>query len=51
MAYSVIISSRAQKEIESAIDFYALNSEDAPENFITELKGAYELLATIHFIG
>ena len=45
MGYSVIISSRAQKEIENAIDFYALNSADAPKNFISQLKEVYDLLA------
>lgn len=50
MAFSVIVSPRAQKEIETAIDFYALNSADAPANFISELKDVYELLQYIHFI-
>jgi toxin ParE1/3/4 len=46
MAYKVIISPRAQKEIENAIDFYALYSVDAPKNFITVLKEAYTTLET-----
>jgi hypothetical protein len=29
MAYKIIVSPRAQKEIENAIDYYALNSSDA----------------------
>lgn len=45
MAYKIIVSPRAQKEIENAIDFYALYSENAPEKFIVSLKYAYKALA------
>ncbi|MBI3142716.1 MAG: type II toxin-antitoxin system RelE/ParE family toxin [Bacteroidetes bacterium] len=45
MVYKIIVSPRAQKEIENAIDFYALYSVDAPVNFIASIKEAYELLA------
>lgn len=45
MVFEVVISPRAQKEIENAIDYYALNSTDAPANFIAALKEVYELLA------
>jgi toxin ParE1/3/4 len=38
MAYKVIVSTRAQKEVENAIDYYALYSIDAPVNFIAVLK-------------
>ena len=38
MIYKIIISPRAQKEIENAIDFYYGKSEDAPEIFIKSLK-------------
>jgi toxin ParE1/3/4 len=41
MAYSIIVSPRAQKEIEHAIDYYALYSVDAPKNFIQSLANAY----------
>lgn len=34
MAYKIMTSPRAQKEIENAIDYYAVNSLDAPLNFI-----------------
>jgi toxin ParE1/3/4 len=44
MAYSVIVSPRAQKEIENAIEYYALYSVDAPINFITSLGHAYLIL-------
>jgi plasmid stabilization system protein ParE len=40
MAYKIIVSPRAQKEIENAIDYYALYSVDAPINFIAVLKDA-----------
>lgn len=49
MAYKIIVSPRAQKEIENAIDYYALYSVDAPINFITVLKDAYTSLATNPF--
>jgi toxin ParE1/3/4 len=44
MVYKIIVSLRAQKEIENAIDYYALYSPDAPVNFITSLKEAYGTL-------
>jgi toxin ParE1/3/4 len=49
MAYKVIVSPRAQKEIENAIDYYALYSVDAPVNFIATLKEAYSTLETNPF--
>lgn len=49
MAYRIIVSSRAHKEIENAIDYYALYSADAPVNFITALKEAYANLETNPF--
>lgn len=49
MAYKVIVSPRAQKEIENAIDYYALYSVDAPINFIAVLKEAYRTLETNPF--
>ncbi|MBX3255561.1 MAG: type II toxin-antitoxin system RelE/ParE family toxin [Chitinophagaceae bacterium] len=49
MAYKIIVSPRVQKEIENAIDYYALYSVDAPLNFITALKEAYATLETNPF--
>ena len=49
MAYKITVSPRAQKEIENAIDYYALYSVDAPVNFIESLKEAYETLETNPF--
>jgi toxin ParE1/3/4 len=49
MAYKIIVSPRAQKEIENAIDYYALYSVDAPINFIAVLQDAYTSLATNPF--
>jgi plasmid stabilization system protein ParE len=51
MAYKVIVSPRAQKEIENAIDYYALYSVDAPVNFIAVLKDAYGTLESNPFFG
>jgi len=45
MAYRIIVSPRAQKEIENAIEYYALYSVDAPINFVTVLKDTYDNLA------
>jgi toxin ParE1/3/4 len=45
MAYRIIVSPRAQKEIENAIDYYTLYSNDAPLRFITLLKEGYNTLA------
>lgn len=44
MAYSIIISKRALKEIEIAIDYYLKYSVQAPSMFVQELEAAYELL-------
>ena len=49
MAYRIIVSPRAQKEIENAIDYYTLYSNDAPLSFITFLKNAYSTLAQSPF--
>lgn len=44
MAYKIILSPRAQKEMENAIDYYVLYSADAPVNFIALLKESYSTL-------
>ncbi|MFZ4545395.1 MAG: type II toxin-antitoxin system RelE/ParE family toxin [Saprospiraceae bacterium] len=49
MAFKIIVSPRAQKEIENAIDYYSLYSTDAPVNFITGLIDAYNTLETSPF--
>jgi plasmid stabilization system protein ParE len=49
MAYKIIVSPRAQKEIENAIDYYALYSVDAPVIFISALKEAFTTLETSPF--
>ncbi len=49
MAYKIIVSPRVQKEIENAIDYYALYSVGAPVNFIASLKEAYSTLETNPF--
>lgn len=46
MGYKVIISQRAQQEIENAIDYYAMYSLDAPRRFVTLIAQAYILLET-----
>ncbi len=51
MAYKVIVSPRAQKEIENAMDYYALYSSDAPQNFIAELSETYSILETNPFFS
>lgn len=49
MVYKIIISPRAQKEIENAIDYYALYSTDAPVNFISAVKEVYKTLESNPF--
>lgn len=51
MTYKVIISPRAQKEIENTIDYYALYSVAAPANFTAILKESYSILETNPFFG
>lgn len=51
MVYKIIISPRAQKEIENAIDYYALNSVDVPINFIDVLKEVFTTLEVNPFFG
>jgi plasmid stabilization system protein ParE len=49
MTYKVFVSPNAQKEIETAIDYYSLYSTDAPSNFILALNEAYKNLETSPF--
>lgn len=49
MAYKIFVSPRAQKELENAIEYYALYSTDAPINFIASLKETYATLETNPF--
>jgi len=49
MVYKIIISLRAQKEIENAIDYYALYSREVPIHFISVLKETYKTLQTNPF--
>ena len=51
MAYKIIVSPRAQKEIENAIDYYALYSSNAPQSFINLLKDTYLSLETNPFFN
>lgn len=51
MAYKVIVSPRAQKEIANAIDYYSLYSTNAPGNFIMSLQEAYATLESNPFYG
>ncbi len=51
MGFRVIVSQRAQKEIGNAIDYYSLQSTDAPINFVLELQKTYEKLSEKPFYG
>ena len=44
MAYSIIVSPRAQKEIENAIDYYEQYNSNAPLHFIEALASTYHTL-------
>lgn len=45
MAYNIIVSPAAQKEIENAVEFYVSKSNLAPINFIKAIQDTYETLA------
>jgi len=49
MAYKIIVSPSAQKEIEDAIDFYSLHSANAPISFISDLVKSYNILSVNPF--
>lgn len=49
MAYKIIVSPKAQKEIENAIEYYAMYSSNAPQSFVARLKTAYQSLETNPF--
>ena len=51
MAYKIIVSPRAQKEIENAIDYYALYSSNAPQSFISKLQDTYNTLESNPFFS
>ena len=44
MAFKIIVSPKALKEIENAIDYYALYSSNAPKTFISHLKDTFTYL-------
>jgi mRNA-degrading endonuclease RelE of RelBE toxin-antitoxin system len=44
MDYNIIVSPRAQKEVEQAIDSYISNYDDVPNNFIKQLQKVYDIL-------
>jgi plasmid stabilization system protein ParE len=50
MAYKIIVSPRAQKEIENAIDYYAVYSSNAPKHFINLLNHTYNTIALNPFL-
>ncbi len=50
MAYKIIVSPRAQNEIEEAVDYYSRNSIDAPEHFFSFLKNAFNELENKPFL-
>jgi hypothetical protein len=51
MGYKILISPRAQSEIENIADYYALNSSIAPQLFFSQkLKRLTKSLKKIHFI-
>lgn len=45
MAYKILVSPRALKEMEEAIDYYAALSENVPSKFITDINGIYLMLS------
>ncbi|HZJ80278.1 MAG TPA: type II toxin-antitoxin system RelE/ParE family toxin [Dysgonamonadaceae bacterium] len=51
MAFRIITSRRAKKEIENAINYYALYSNLAPINFSAVLKDAFDTLRAYPFFA
>lgn len=51
MAYSIITSPRARKEIKNATEYYAFYSNNAPIDFIDALNKAYDILETNPFFA
>jgi toxin ParE1/3/4 len=49
MAYRIVLSPHAQKEIENAIDYYSLYSINAPFNFVSALHESYKVLSVNPF--
>lgn len=49
MVYKLIVSPRAQKEIEKAIDSYIPNYTDMPNNFVIQLQSIFNTLKTNPF--
>lgn len=49
MAYKIIISPKAQVEIDNAIEFYSLKSSKAPRIFISLLVDTYATLESVDF--
>jgi toxin ParE1/3/4 len=49
MAYKIIVSTHAKKEIEDAIDYYLLFSKDAPKTFVTNLEISCQTLEKFPF--
>lgn len=45
MEFKILISKRAQLEIENSIDFYLESSSVAPINFIEELEHCYNFIS------
>lgn len=49
MVFKIIVSPRAQAEIENAIAYYALYSIKTPRKFIASLRRSYSILETAPF--
>ena len=45
MSYKIIVSPRAQNEIEDSIDFYYQRSRVSAENFISAISDTYEIIS------
>lgn len=45
MGYKILVSPRAQVEIEEAINFYLIESQQAPADFIQSLEATYQSLS------
>lgn len=50
MGYEISLSPRAMREIEEALDYYSISSENISRKFYNELENSFEILTTNPFL-
>lgn len=51
MVFEIIVSPKAQREIENAIDYYSLQNPEIPSKFIKSISESYSTLETNPFFS